>query len=73
MRRAIYILYIGIALCTVVAHAQQERNDAVVRLAKQGWEYTVKAGFNVGGTSPLPLPREIRSIDSYNALYLIGG
>ena len=73
MRRAIHIIYIGIALwlCTVVAHAQQERNNAVVSLAQHGWEYTVKAGFNVGGTSPLPLPREIRSIDSYNPLLCI--
>ncbi len=25
-----------------------------------------KAGFNIGGTSPLPLPNEIRSIEGYN-------
>ena len=25
----------------------------------------MRAGFNIGGTSPLPLPQEIRSIDSY--------
>src|SRR3712207_7768549 len=25
----------------------------------------MKAGFSVGGTSPLPLPEEIRKIDSY--------
>ncbi len=24
-----------------------------------------KAGFNIGGTSPIPLPKEIRKIDSY--------
>ena len=28
-------------------------------------EYTVKAGINIGGTAPVPLPRESRAIDSY--------
>ena len=30
-----------------------------------GLDYEFKAGVNIGGTSPLPLPEEIRSIDSY--------
>ena len=66
-------IYIGIVfgLLAVMAYGQQERNQAVVWSAKHGWEYVVKAGFNVGGTSPLPLPREIRSIDSYNPLLCI--
>ena len=29
-------------------------------------EYEVNAGTNIGGASPLPLPAEIRKIDSYN-------
>ena len=49
-------IYIGIVfgLLAVMAYGQQERNQAVVWSAKHGWEYVVKAGFNVGGTSPLP-------------------
>ena len=31
----------------------------------RGWEYSLKAGFSIGGTAPLPLPEEIRKIDSY--------
>ena len=31
-----------------------------------GWEIGLKAGVNLGGCSPLPLPREIRSIESFN-------
>ena len=31
-----------------------------------GWEVGLKAGVNIGGSSPLPLPREIRSIESFN-------
>lgn len=30
-----------------------------------GLDYEFKAGVNIGGTSPLPLPEEIRSIDGY--------
>lgn len=29
-------------------------------------EYEVNAGVNIGGASPIPLPAEIRRIDSYN-------
>lgn len=32
---------------------------------KSMWEYSLKSGFNIGGTAPVPLPAEIRSIDSY--------
>ncbi|MDE5876102.1 MAG: PorT family protein [Muribaculaceae bacterium] len=31
-----------------------------------GLEYEVNAGTNIGGASPIPLPSEIRKIDSYN-------
>lgn len=31
-----------------------------------GLEYEVNAGTNIGGASPLPLPAEIRKIDSYS-------
>lgn len=30
------------------------------------WEYGVEAGMAIGGTSPLPLPEEIRAIKSYS-------
>ena len=42
-----------------------------------GWEVGLKAGVNIGGSSPLPLPREIRSIESFNpknySMEIIGG
>ena len=50
---------------TVAVQAQQDVNKGIVWSSLRGLEYQVKAGFNIGGTSPLPLPREIRSIDSY--------
>ena len=43
---------------------------AVTALAQQetpsDWEFEVKAGVNIGGASPLSMPREIRKIDSYS-------
>lgn len=46
--------------------AQEDRSAEVVRSSLIGLEYRVKAGFNVGGTAPLPLPAEIRSIEHYD-------
>lgn len=43
-------------------HAQPSCNT----VSPDGWEYEIKAGFNIGGTAPLPIPNEIRSIESYN-------
>lgn len=45
--------------------AQQDRNHGIIWSSLRGLEYSVKAGFNIGGTSPLPLPREIRAITGY--------
>lgn len=46
--------------------AQQERDNNLVKSDRNGWEYEVRAGVNIGGASPLPLPREIRSIEHYS-------
>ncbi len=32
----------------------------------RAWEFQVFAGFNMGGTTPVPLPAEIRSLNSWN-------
>lgn len=47
-----------VLLGSVSGLAAQERN----------FTYKVKAGFNIGGTSPLPIPAQIREIKSYNPL-----
>ena len=55
-------------LCSLFAvgvSAQRERTQSIINSYLHGWEYSIKAGFNIGGTAPLPLPEEIRSIDSY--------
>ena len=55
--------------CLVIAlpgYSQVVRNETLIRSALHGLEYEIKAGFSIGGTAPLPLPVEIRSIDGYN-------
>lgn len=54
---------LGVAL---PVHSQVERNETLIRSALHGLEYEIKAGFSIGGSAPLPLPVQIRSIDSYN-------
>lgn len=59
-------LIIALAIgCIRPAGAQEERNQGIIQSSLRGLEFEVKAGFNIGGTSPVPLPREIRSIDGY--------
>lgn len=52
------------ALATVTsAAAIEEASDGPIWTAL---EYEVNAGTNIGGASPMPLPAEIRHIDSYS-------
>jgi len=58
------------ALVPLSAFAQRngearESNETILRAALKGWHVSVGAGVSIGGTSPLPLPREIRSIKKY--------
>lgn len=45
--------------------AENDKSGALISSTLKGLEYRIKAGFNIGGTSPLPLPAEIRKINSY--------
>lgn len=60
---------IFIALCCLCAassiQAQKDRNKSILKSLTVGLEYRLKAGFNIGGTSPIPLPVEIRKVNSY--------
>lgn len=46
--------------------AQEDRNKSIIQSALYGLEYEIKAGFNIGGASPLPLPEEIRALTGYS-------
>ena len=58
-------------LGTVAVFGQKDQNWAIINSALKGLEYEVKAGLLIGGTTPLPLPAEIRNITSYNPTLLI--
>ena len=71
MRKTIlFITAIFIFFPTLQAQAPQSgiksQTPAIIRSAMAGVEYRVKAGVALGGTTPLPLPAEIRSINSFN-------
>lgn len=42
------------------------RSKVLTLSSLKGLEYRLKAGFNIGGTSPIPFPAEIRDIGSYD-------
>ena len=46
--------------------AQEDRNRGIIESALRGLEYEVRAGFNIGGATPLPLPQEIRALTGYS-------
>ena len=64
--KKIIILSTILLSISFIAKAQGDTTRGLLWSASKGLEYKIKAGFNIGGTSPLPLPVEIRSIESYN-------
>lgn len=67
-----YILPLFAWICTVGMQARDGVTDRNARYEKwgptsdhNGMGYTVRAGFVLGGTTPLPLPAEVRSIGTF--------
>lgn len=58
-------LFVFLGLSSVTFAENTETSSGLVWSALRGLEYRVKAGFNFGGVSPLPLPAEIREIKSF--------
>lgn len=54
------------ALSLSAVNAQEDRSKSLIQSIVLGWEIELKAGFKIGGTAPIPLPKEIREIKSYN-------
>lgn len=66
MKKNRYSIILLLALLTTLPlTAQEKEHKGLIRSAMVGLEYRIKAGFNIGGTSPIPLPREIRELKSY--------
>lgn len=72
MKKNISVLLACFALLiSASGYAQDDRNAGIIKSAVIGLEYEVKAGFSIGGTSPLPLPVEIRELSSFRPTVLI--
>lgn len=57
MRRINYIsLIIGLMIAMASTQAQTPQSE---------WEFKINGGYNIGGSSPLPLPVEVRKIEQY--------
>ena len=61
----IFITFLLAIVGSISVKAQEDRTHSITQSYLRGWEYSLKAGFSIGGTAPLPLPEEIRKIDSY--------
>lgn len=69
MKRIFLLLCLTMGIAHLSAQTGTELKDHdnnLLKAALKGWNIRLGGGFNLGGTSPLPLPRSIRSIDSYN-------
>lgn len=67
MKRILFLITFLLAIPTFAQRngEAKETDTNILKAALKGWHVSIGAGFNIGGTSPLPLPKEIRSIDSY--------
>lgn len=67
--KKIFVSFIS-AIIAFTATAQTkvvaDSDNNLFKAALKGWHVRLSAGYNIGGTAPLPLPVEIRSIKSYN-------
>ena len=45
------IIAVLLLVSTLSAQAQEERNQGIIWSYLHGWEYGIKAGFSIGGTS----------------------
>lgn len=65
MKRTILFCLVALLIVSMSMQAQEDRNMGIIKSSLHGLEYEVKAGFSIGGTSPIPLPAEIRAIEGY--------
>lgn len=64
-----FLLLAMCALAPAFAMAQDnisDRDQNLRNAADKGWDIEVKGGLNIGGATPLGMPRSIRHISSYN-------
>ena len=40
----------------------KDRDQNLMNMTSEGWEWEINAGLNVGGAAPLGMPREVRKV-----------
>lgn len=61
------ILFFAALLISCTTSAQDNfKNNFIDKLKNKGVELELKAGINIGGAAPIPIPRSIRIIDYYS-------
>lgn len=63
------VLLVASVCAATRTYAQEDRSGGIIRSLLLGLEYEVRAGISIGGTSPLPLPQEIRKIEGYSPTF----
>lgn len=69
MKNKILAAFICIIYSLGISYAkpgEEKEHKALIWSYLNGVSYNVRAGVNIGGFSPIPLPQEIRSLDSYS-------
>ena len=70
MKKILIAIFASIISLTAVAgNAKDKIGDTdknLINASKRGWTMRLSAGYNIGGTAPLPLPVEIRGIEGFN-------
>lgn len=73
MKKLSLLLLLSLLLPCALAAQKREAADTdrtLLQAALMGWTVQLGAGFELGGTSPLPLPAEIRAIESFRPTML---
>lgn len=69
MKKILLLLALTFTYCSLQAQKIKEAKETdtnLIKAALRGWHVRLGAGFSIGGTSPIPLPAEIRKINSFN-------
>ncbi len=65
MKKIISAIIAVAAILPATVSAQMSRTQKIINASIKGWQIELRGGYNMGGTSPIPLPVEIRKIKSY--------
>ena len=65
MRRLISTALLLLATASL-AIGQEARDKNILAALRHGWNFELRAGLSMGGTAPIPMLQEIRSVEKYN-------